>query len=186
MKINIMMKKVVFMVVGIVMLSLSSVSVWASTSEEIDSKSKVTLELFKETVAGGKLLLKDAKGVLVFPEVVKVGLGFGGEYGEGALKINGYTVDYYNNISLSVGFQLGVQSKSVVILFLDSDALRNFRDSKGWKAGVDGSIAVAEWGIDKDASTLTEAKPIVAYIFNNKGLMYNLTIEGSKFTKIVR
>jgi len=168
------------------MLLMMSPSAWAATKAEINAGIKATLKLFNKQVPGGSVLLKSSKGALVFPEIVKGGLGIGGEYGEGALMINGRTVSYYSTAAVSVGFQFGVQTKSMVVLFLSTKELKKFRNSKGWKAGVDGSVAVVEWGAGKDVSTLDAEKPIVAFIFNNKGLMYNLTIEGSKFTKIKR
>lgn len=161
-------------------------SAGAATRAEIDAGVEATLKIFNKEVLGGSTLLKKASGALVFPEILKGGLGIGGEYGEGALMINGRSVDYYSTAAVSVGFQLGVQSKSMVVLFLDAKELKSFRGSKGWKAGVDGSVAVAEWGAGKDVSTLNAEKPIVAFIFNNQGLMYNLTLEGSKFTKLKR
>lgn len=182
------MKIKMMRVVGMVTLMLLMItpSAWAATKVEIDAGVKATLKIFNNEVPGGSTLLKKAKGALVFPEIVKGGLGIGGEYGEGALMLNGRTVAYYSTAAISIGFQLGVQVKSMVVLFLKSEELKQFRNSKGWKAGVDGSVAVVEWGAGKDISTLDAKKPIVAFIFNNKGLMYNLTIEGSKFTRIER
>ncbi|MCW8825975.1 MAG: YSC84-related protein [Gammaproteobacteria bacterium] len=173
-------------IVVTLMLALLSPAAWAYTKAEIDAGVRSTLKLFNKKVPGGAELLKKSKGALIFPEIVKGGIGIGGEYGEGVLQIGGRTVDYYSSAAVSVGFQLGVQTKSMVVLFLKSKELKAFRGSKGWKAGVDGSVAVVEWGAGKDVSTLDSEKPIVAFIFNNQGLMYNLTIEGSKFTKIKR
>ena len=159
---------------------------YADSKQEINSKVRVTLKEFKKTVPGANIFLKKAKGVLVFPEIVKAGLGIGGEYGEGALLINNKTQAYYSTASASIGFQFGVQVKSVVIIFLQTKALNKFRNSNGWKAGVDGSIALVKIGTGKSIDSATHNKPIVGFVFANKGLMYNLTLEGSKFTKIVR
>ena len=161
-----------------------SAPTYAASGKEIDLKVDKTLTDFRKHVAGGDIFLKNAKGVLVFPEIVKAGAAIGGEYGEGALRINNKTVDYYSSAAASFGLQFGVQTKSVVIVFLDSKALANFRASNGWKAGVDGSVALVELGTGKSIDTATADKPIVGFIFNNKGLMYNLTLEGSKFTKL--
>jgi len=73
-----------------------------------------------------------------------------------------------------------------VIVFLAKDALEKFRNSSGWEAGVDGSVAIVEFGVGKDINTINIQDPIVGFVFSNKGLMYNLTLEGSKMTKIVR
>ena len=45
--------------------------------------------------------------MLVFPNVLKAGVGVGGEYGEGALLVGGKTGAYYNIAAASIGFQLG-------------------------------------------------------------------------------
>jgi lipid-binding SYLF domain-containing protein len=143
-----------------------------------------TLKKFKQEVAGGSQFLAKANGVLVFPKVLKAGFGIGGEYGEGALLIGGKTVDYYSTAAASIGLQLGAQSKSLVIVFMNEQSLSYFRNSKGWKAGVDGSVAVVEWGAGEDINTIDIEDPIVGFVFSNKGLMFNLTLEGSKFTKL--
>lgn len=158
----------------------------AKSAKEIDIGVDVTLEQFQKDVKGGKEFLESAKGVLVFPSVIKAGIGIGGEYGEGALRINGKTVDYYSTAAASIGFQLGAQSKRVILVFMQDDALKKFRESAGWEAGVDGSVALVELGAGGAIDTTTIKDPIVGFIFGNKGLMYNLTLEGSKYTKIVR
>lgn len=158
----------------------------AASKDEINIGVDATLKRFAKEINGGRAFLKKAEGVLVFPSVIKAGLVIGGEYGEGALRIGKKTVDYYSTAAASVGFQVGAQSKSVVLVFMDKQALKNFRKSDGWKAGVDGSVAIAEWGAGEDINTIDTKDPIIGFVFGNKGLMYNLTIEGSKFTKIVR
>ena len=158
----------------------------AASREEIDIEVKAALERFRTEVGGGEEFLNKAEGVLVFPSVIKAGFGVGGEYGEGALLIKGKTVDYYNTAAASIGFQLGAQLKTIVIVFLAKDALEKFRNSSGWEAGVDGSVAIVEFGVGKDINTINIQDPIVGFVFSNKGLMYNLTLEGSKMTKIVR
>ncbi len=164
-------------------LAMSGTAV-AASSQEINIGVDATLERFRNEITGGPLFLKNARGVLVFPSVIKAGIGIGGEYGEGALRIGGKTVEYYNTVAASIGFQLGAQSKSVVLVFLDSKALEKFRQSDGWKAGVDGSVAVIKWGVGEDINTVDIKDPIAGFVFSNKGLMYNLTLEGSKFTRI--
>jgi len=161
-------------------------NVSAKTAKEIDIGVDATLEQFQKEVKGGKEFLKSAKGVLVFPSVIKAGFGIGGEYGEGALRIHGKTVDYYSTAAASIGFQLGAQSKSVILVFMEDSALKQFRESSGWEAGVDGSVALVELGTGGSIDTTNVKDPIVGFIFGNKGLMYNLTLEGSKFTKLKR
>jgi lipid-binding SYLF domain-containing protein len=175
-----------FTVLYIITLLSFSHTASAASGVEIDIGVDATIQKFCTEVDGGKEFLKKAEGVLVFPSVIKAGIGIGGEYGEGALRIKGKTVEYYSTAAASIGLQLGAQSKSIVLVFLSNKALSEFRNSKGWKAGVDGSIAVVKWGVGKDINTVDIKDPIVGFVFSNKGLMYNLTIEGSKFTKIVR
>lgn len=157
---------------------------FADSRVELDAKVQEALTQFaKHTSAGAELAAK-AHGVLVFPSVIKAGIGIGGEYGEGALQIGGKTVDYYSIAAASIGLQLGAQARTEIILLMTADALKSFRDSQGWKAGVDGSVALATLGAGGTIDTQTAQKPIIGFIFSNKGLMYNLTFEGSKITKI--
>ena len=171
---------------GLVMLAGWGVSdsAVAATAKEIDVGVDVALEKFEKDVGGAKQFLTSAKGILVFPSVIKAGIGFGGEYGEGALRIDGKSVAYYNTIAGSFGFQLGAQAKTVVIAFLEQDALDKFQKSEGWKVGVDGSVAVVTLGAGTSLDTSKLNQPIVGFVLDQKGLMYNLTLEGSKFTKL--
>ncbi len=117
---------------------------------------------------------------------MKAGFGFGGEYGEGALLVRGRPAAYYNSVSASFGFQLGAQARSVIIMFMTPEALDAFTYKNGWKIGVDGSVAVIAVGAGAAVDTNTIANPVVAFIFDQKGLMYNLTLEGSKISRIYR
>lgn len=159
---------------------------WAASAAEIDKNADASLQMFYDEVKSGKELVKDAKGVLIFPKVFKAGIGIGGEYGEGVLRIKGKTVDYYSTAAGSLGFQLGAQKKSIVILFMQDEALKKFRDSSGWKAGVDASVALVTLGAGGEMDTAKYKEPILGFIFGQKGLMYNLSLEGAKFTKIKR
>jgi lipid-binding SYLF domain-containing protein len=158
----------------------------AASAEEINLKADATLERFYKEVGSGKAFVDNAEGVLVFPSVVKAGIGIGGEYGEGVLRIGGKSVEYYSTAAGSFGFQLGIQSKAIILVFLDKGALEKFRNSSGWEAGVDGSVALIKIGAGGSIDTTNIKDPVVAFVLTNKGLMYNLTLEGSKFTKIVR
>jgi len=116
--------------------------------------------------------------------VIKAGFGIGGEYGEGALRIGGKTVDYYSTAAASIGLQLGIQSKAVFLLFLEQHALSKFRQSQGWEIGVDGSVALVKVGAGGAIDSNNIQDPIVGFVMTNKGLMYNLTLEGAKITKL--
>ncbi len=157
---------------------------FAKSAEEIDASVNTALRRFDQEIPGAKDLLKKAKGVLVLPKVVKGGIGIGGEYGEGALIMNGKVAEYYNTLGASVGFQLGAQVKDIYLLFMEDQALKNFRQSEGWKAGVDGSVALVTLGANGTIDTTQTNQPIIGFVLGQKGLMYNLTLEGSKFNKI--
>ncbi len=156
----------------------------AATARELEISVDVALEKFYEEVTGGKEFISESKGYLLFPRVIKAGLGIGGEHGEGALRIGGRTVDYYSTTAGSVGFQLGVQQKTVLVVFMTNNSLKKFRNSSGWKAGVDGSVALIKVGAGGSVDTANIKAPIVGFVYGQKGLMYNLTLEGSKFTKL--
>lgn len=160
--------------------------VQAASRAEIDAKVQEALSSLYKTSSSAKRLSQKAAGVLVFPEVIKAGFGIGGEYGEGALLRGGKTSGYYNVVSASVGLQFGAQLKAEVILFMTKDAMNKFLNSDGWEAGVDGSVAVATLGAGGEIDSNTAQQPIIGFIFSNKGLMYNLTLEGAKISKIDR
>ena len=160
---------------------------YADTAQEINQGANEALKEFNKEVKGAmEFVQNDVKALLIFPSIVKAGIGIGGEYGEGVLRINGKGKHYYSTASASVGLQFGVQEKSMIIAFMTQKALDQFLVSDGWEIGVDGSVALVDLGGGKTITSKSINKPIVAFVFGNKGLMYNLTIEGSKFTKIVR
>jgi lipid-binding SYLF domain-containing protein len=167
----------------VVFSSISETQAWSA--KEIDAGVERSLDMLKD-INGGNEVLKKAAGVLVFPTVFKAGIGLGGEYGEGALLIKRKTVDYYSTATASIGFQLGAQKKTIIIAFMDKGALKDFRNSDGWKVGADASVTVIAIGADGSIDTAKTNKPIVAFVFDQKGLMYNLTLEGSKITKLIR
>ena len=165
-------------------LALSSAVAHAASKQELDAEVREALANFYQHTSSGKELAARASGMLVFPNVLKAGVGIGGEYGEGALLVGGKTSAYYSIAAASIGFQLGAQARSQIVLFMTPGALSKFRNSKGWKAGVDGSVALATLGAGGSIDSETAKKPIIGFIFSNKGLMYNLTFEGSKISPI--
>src|ERR1700688_4097284 len=140
----------------------------AASREELDARVRESVQDLYHTSSAAKELAGKAAGMLVFPSIIKAGLGIGGEYGEGALLLGGETVASYSIASASIGFQLGVQQKSVAILFMTAESLAKFRDSKGWKAGVDGSVAIANLGAGTALDTETANKPIIGFVYSNK------------------
>lgn len=157
---------------------------YAKTGAQIDASVNAALNRFTKQVRGAAALLQRARGVLVLAEVIKAGAGIGAEYGEGALRIRGKTVAYYSITSASVGFQLGLQQKDIILVFLQDRALSDFRASDGWKIGVDGSVVLVNVGAGGSIDTAKLNKPIVGFVVGQKGLMYNLTLEGSKISKL--
>lgn len=159
---------------------------FADSAAEIDAAVNESIVKFREEINGADAFLNQSAGYLVFPRVIKVGIGIGGETGEGALRVAGKTVDYYRTTAGSFGLQLGAQAKGVVIVFMSADSLQKFRNSEGWKVGVDGSVALIDIGAGKSIDSNNIKDPVVGFVFNSKGLMYNLTLEGSRFTKLNR
>ena len=173
------------LVVGLIVMFCFVPVCYAATAKEIDANVDAALKLFDQ-VKGGKELLQKAKGVLVLPGVFKAGFIVGGEYGDGALRIGGKTVDYYSIAAGSFGLQIGAQKKNVIIVFTDEEALKSFRASAGWKVGADGSVAALNVGAGSSVDLVQAKETIVSVIFDQRGLMANATIEGAKLTKIVR
>jgi lipid-binding SYLF domain-containing protein len=158
----------------------------AASATEINADANATLQSFVAQNPSARELGRKAAGILVFPSVIKAGLGFGGEYGEGVLIVRGEPAGYYNIVSASFGFQLGVQSRSVIIMFMTEEALAGFQHAYGWKVGVDGSIVVVTLGAGGSIDTDNLTSPVIAFILDPKGLMYNLSLEGSKISRIDR
>ncbi|KQQ39929.1 twin-arginine translocation pathway signal [Duganella sp. Leaf126] len=156
----------------------------AAARTDIERGAYNTLERLYTEVKGSRELVRKANGVLVFPNVLAAGLVVGGEYGRGVLRTGGQSVNYYSLASLSVGFQAGAQSKAIVVLFMSKDALDKFRNSKGWTAGVDGSVAVINVGANGEIATNTVNNPVQALVLTNAGLMANLSLEGTKITRL--
>ncbi|MCC2663919.1 MAG: Lipid-binding protein, partial [Geminicoccaceae bacterium] len=156
----------------------------AASALEIDAEVVAALTRFDQEVPAGWALLAKAKGVLVFPKVIKAGFGIGGEYGEGALRIGGRSVGYYNTVSASIGLQLGAQSRAELILFMTDEALAAFRASDGWEVGVDGSVALVSIGVAGEIDTTTINDPVIGFIFGEQGLMANLSLEGAKISRL--
>ena len=152
--------------------------------KEINTEVDRALSIFQHQVKGGKDLLSSAKGVLVIPNVVKAGLGLGGEYGEGALRVGGKTVAYYNIAGGSTGFEIGAEKKDLILVFMREDALGHFRTSSDWTAGFDAGVTYIDAGKEKYADTFTIKDPVVAFVFAEKGLMVDASIEGTKFSKM--
>ncbi|RXV69286.1 hypothetical protein D1006_29895 [Burkholderia stabilis] len=156
----------------------------ASKRQSIDASVNATLSRLYSTVPGSRELVGKSRGVLVFPNVLQAGFIVGGQSGNGALRVGGSTVGYYNTSSLSVGLQAGAQSKAIVFLFMTQDALDSFRKSDGWAAGADASVAVVKVGANGAVDTTTATAPVEVLVLTNAGLMGDLSVNGTKVTRL--
>ena len=156
----------------------------ATNASEIDNNSSQALATLYRTTPGSKALADRAKGVLVFPSIVKGGFIVAGQYGDGALRKRGRTVGYYRSVAASVGFQAGAQSFGYVLFFMDDDSLKYLNKVDGWELGTGPSLVVLDKGFGKNLSSTTMQKGVYAFIFNQKGLMGGIGLQGSKITKI--
>jgi lipid-binding SYLF domain-containing protein len=156
----------------------------ASKRQSIDASVDATLNKLHSTVPGSRELLSKARGVLVFPSVLQAGFIVGGQYGEGALRVGGSTVGYYSTVSGSFGLQAGAQSKAVIFCFMTEDSLAHFRASEGWSAGADASVALVKVGANGAIDTTTATAPVQVFILTNAGLMGDVSIAGTKVTRL--
>jgi lipid-binding SYLF domain-containing protein len=170
--------------VGFVSTFLGACSTFDWTADKIDQEADEALVTFREEVNGADVFLDQAAGYLVFPRVLRAGLGVGAETGEGAMRIGGKTAGYFRITSGSIGFQAGAQARSIVIAFMTQSSLDQFRRSNGWRVGIDGSVALIDIGVGKTIDTQNIRDPVVGFIFGSSGLMYNLTLEGTRFTRV--
>jgi lipid-binding SYLF domain-containing protein len=157
---------------------------FAETAKEIDASADAALDRFYKQVKGSEELAREAKALLIMPNVKKAGFIVGAEYGKGALRIGGKTVDYYRLMSGSFGFEIGAESKDIVILFMKDDALNSFRANKDWEAGVDGNVAIVTVGGGASVTTMNVKEPISGFVFDVKGLMGDISLKGAKFSKM--
>jgi lipid-binding SYLF domain-containing protein len=175
-------------VVSVALIAFAAIALVAPRAEasaaKINADVRASLDQFFRQTPGARELANNAAGVLVFPTVVKAGLGIGGEYGEGALLVGGRPVGYYNLVSASFGFQLGAQARTIIIMFMTPSALAGFNRTAGWKVGVDGSVTLITLGAGASIDTNQITSPVIGFVLDPTGLMYNLTLEGSKISRI--
>lgn len=159
---------------------------FAKTAAEIDASVNAALARFDHQVKGGAKFIAASKGVLVLPDVVKVAFVIGGQYGEGALREGARTAGYYSIAGGSWGASFGIQKKDLLIVFRDGAALRHFESSSGWQIGVDGAVTLINVGVGADLSTMQVNQPIVAFVVGQKGLMFDVSLQGAKISRIKR
>ncbi|MEM9783976.1 MAG: YSC84-related protein [Pseudomonadota bacterium] len=164
----------------------------AAEADVIERRVDLALRELYETVPGSRELAGRAEGVLVMPKIVKGGFIVGASYGEGALRLNlggngmGSTVQYYSLGGASVGFQAGIQESSHALFFLSRDALERFRRSDGWEAGADAEVTILDAGANLGVDSTVTQRPVVAFVYGQGGLLAGASIEGAKYTRIVR
>ncbi|MGZ8165054.1 MAG: lipid-binding SYLF domain-containing protein [Methylobacter sp.] len=157
----------------------------SGSAAEIDREVDYSLRDLYETTPAARKLAAKAKGILVFPRIVKAGFMVGAQYGRGgALRVKGRTVGYYNSVAASYGFQAGVQSFGYALFFMNDDAMDYLNRSEGWELGVGPSIVVVDAGVARSLTTTTAKDDVYAFIFDQKGLMAGVGLQGSKITRI--
>ena len=179
--------KLVYFVVPIlamVVVLFTTMVATAETAAEIDRDVDIAIEKLYAGSSAAKELSKVAKGILVFPNVIKGGLIVGGQYGVGALREGGKSVGYYNTAAASYGLQAGAQSFGYAMFFMTESALEYLKKSSGWEIGVGPSVVVVDEGAARSLTTTTAKDDIYAFFFNQKGLMACLGIQVSKITQI--
>jgi lipid-binding SYLF domain-containing protein len=171
-------------VVTISVFNIAAAPAMGASAAEIDRNATQALTILYHTTPGSKALADKARGVLVFPKIVKAGFIVAGQYGDGALRERHRTVGYYRSVSASVGYQAGAQSFGYVLFFMDDASLRYLHQSGGFELGTGPSLVVLDKGFGKNLSTTTMRSGVYAFIFNQKGLMGGVGIQGSKITQI--
>ncbi len=156
----------------------------AATASEIDQKATAALSTLLQGTPGAKSLADKAKAILIFPEILKGGFVVGGQVGDGVLRKGGKSAGYYRSLAASYGLQAGIQKFGYVLMFLDDDSLSFLDKSAGWELGTGPSIVVVDKGMGKNLSTTTLQKGVYAFIFEQKGLMAGIGLQGTKITKI--
>jgi len=183
------MKRTLFTVFSLILVLLTAhfgmpASVQAASASEIDRNATQALTTLYKNTPGAKALADKSKAILVFPSIVKGGFIFAGQYGDGALRKHGKTVGYYRSLAASWGFQAGAESFGYVLFFMDDESVKYLDKSKGWELGTGPTLVVLDKGFGKNFSTTTLQKGVYAYIFDQKGLMGGIALQGSKITRI--
>lgn len=155
---------------------------WAATVAEIDTAVASALMKFRKEVKGADEYLKEAKGVLVIPDVKKVGFVVAAQWGTGSLQVDGRTVGYYRMDAGSAGFQAGYQKANFVFIFFTEKAINQFRESDGWTVGAETGLTVVEGVAGVSADTLKNQDAVAGFAFGKEGLMAGWSAKGTKFT----
>jgi len=166
------------------LLSMSAPLALAGSRAQLTQDARQALKTLVAGNTAAKLMESKAKGILVFPYIVKAGFMFGGQMGDGVLFKNGKVAGYYNSLAASYGFQAGLQVFGYALFFMNDNALGYLNKSDGWEIGVGPSIVVMDQGMGKSMTTTTMTQDVYAYIFSQKGLMGGMGVQGSKITRL--
>lgn len=156
----------------------------ASTRAGLAEAGIAALHRLEASDAGAAALARRARAILVFPSVLKAGLIFGGETGNGVLLEHGRPAGYYNLSGGSWGLQIGGQDFSYALFFMTPSSITYLERAEGFSAGTGPSIVVVNKGAAAAADTTTLTHDVYAFPFNQKGLMADLTLQGTKITRI--
>jgi len=170
---------------GLVALTACNNGLSSTGGAQIDARVDSTLDYLYSNYPGTRSLRDKAAGVLVMPVVTKAGIGLGGAYGRGALRVGGVTVDYYSATQASFGLQIGAQQYAHALFFMTEQALAEFRTSPGWAVGADVEYVFGDTGENISAGTDTTLSPVVAFVFGQGGLLLGASIEGTKYQRII-
>ncbi|WP_170572009.1 YSC84-related protein [Ruegeria atlantica] len=174
-----------FGMAGLTLTAACGNGVGSSNAAKIDARVDATLTEMYASYPNTVEIANKANGMLVMPLITDAGFIFGGAYGQGALRIQGATVDYYSAISGTAGLQIGAQQYAHVLFFMTEDALNNFRRSNGWTAGADIGYVVDATGDSLSTDTTTLRSPVLAAVFGQAGLKFGATVEGTKYSRII-
>ncbi len=156
------------------------------TGTEIEAEVRASRDLLLQTVPGAEALNSRAAGLLIIPEILEGGLFLSGAYGEGGLLIGDALTDYVSMSAAAFGLQIGAQKYSQALFFMTQEALRDFRVTDGWELGVDAEYAVPDEGGAVGASTTTVSRPVIPYIYGQRGLIAGVSLEGAKYSRLIR
>lgn len=156
----------------------------APPGADIDRSVTAALDRLYASDQTAKNLSASAKAVLVFPEIKKAAFVVGAQYGYGALRKGPETVGYYRTGAASYGFQAGVKQFGYALFFMTDSALDYLEKSGGWAIGTGPSVVVVDQGVARSLTTTSMRADVYAFVFDQKGMMAGIGIEGSKITKI--
>jgi lipid-binding SYLF domain-containing protein len=163
---------------------LATSSAIADPATQLSADGERSLHKLEALEPRSRFFASHAKAILVFPSVLKAGFVFGGETGNGVLLVNGHADGFYNLTGGSWGLQIGGEDFGYVVFFMNDSSLDYLKKSDGFAAGTGPSIVVINAGAGAEANTTTITHDVYAFPFNEKGLMADLTLQGTKITRI--